>query len=68
MTQKRIVFADWFFEMHENDHFQLDDFDNKQNCHNLGSEIQRFIVEKPLYPQCVTVYGQAGSMQFLLFR
>lgn len=67
--QQRRVFADWVVEMHENDpefhrkiilsdeaHFHLGGFVNKQNCRIWGSENPRVIVEKPLYPQRVTVW------------
>src|ERR1700712_2636076 len=67
--QQRRVFADWVVEMHENDlefhrkiffsdeaYFHLGGFVNKQNFRIWGSENPRVIVEKPLYPQRVTVW------------
>ncbi|XP_053946532.1 uncharacterized protein LOC128855555 [Anastrepha ludens] len=63
--QQRRVFAYWVVEMHENDlefhrkiiltdeaHFHLGGFVKKI----WGSENPRVIVEKPLYPQRVTVW------------
>ena len=37
-------------------HFHLGGFVNKWNCLIWGSENPRIIVEKPLYPQRVTVW------------
>ena len=36
-------------------HFHLGGYVNKQNCRLWGSENQKMIIEKPLYPQCITV-------------
>ena len=37
-------------------HFHLGGYVNKQNCRIWGSEILKMVIEKPLYPQRVTVW------------
>ena len=40
--------------------FTLEAF-NKQNCRIWGAENQKMIIEKPLYPQRVTVWCGFGQ-------
>jgi hypothetical protein len=67
--EQRRTFVQWALRMQENipqflskiilsdeAHFHLSGFVNKQNCRIWGSENPRIIVEKPLYPQRVTVW------------
>ena len=42
--------------MSDEAHFYLEDYANKQNCRIWGSENAKMIIEKPLYPQSVTVW------------
>ena len=42
--------------MSDEAHFHLGGYVNKQNCHIWGSENAKMIIEKPLYPQRVTVW------------
>ena len=42
--------------MSEEAHFYLEGYVNKQNCRIWGSESPKMIIEKPLYPQRVTVW------------
>lgn len=66
---QRRTFVNWVLEMQAGNpdffrkvifsdeaHFHLEGFVNKQNCRIWGSENPRKIVEKPLYPQRVTVW------------
>ena len=43
--------------MSDEAHFHLGVYDNKQICCIWGSENPKMIIEKPLYPQRVTVCG-----------
>lgn len=45
---KKIILSD-------EEHFHLDGFVNRQNCHIWGSENPHEIVEKKMHPQRVTV-------------
>ena len=42
--------------MSDKAHFHLGVYVNRQNCRILGSENPKTIIEKPLYPQRVTVW------------
>ena len=42
--------------MSDEAHFHLGSYVNKQNCRIWSSENPKMITEKPLYPQCVTVW------------
>lgn len=67
--EQRRLFIDWVLEMQRNDpsffkkiilsdeaHFHLHGYVNRQNCRIWGSENPNAIVEKPVYPQRVTVW------------
>ena len=43
--------------MSDEAHFHLGGYVNKQNCCIRGSENPKMIIEKPLYPQRVTVWS-----------
>ena len=50
--------------------FTLEAF-NKQNCRIWGAENQKMIIEKPLYPQRVTVwcgFGQEWSLGLICLK
>ena len=42
--------------MSDEAHFHLGEYVNKQNCHIWGSGNLKMMIEKPLYPQHVTVW------------
>ena len=42
--------------MSDETHFHLGGYVNKQNCRIWGSKNSKMIIEKPLYPQGVTVW------------
>ena len=42
--------------MSDEAHFDFEVYVNKQNCRIWGSENPKLIIEKPLYPQHVTVW------------
>ena len=42
--------------MNDKVHFHRGGYVNKQNCRIWGSENPKMIIEKPLYPQRVTVW------------
>ena len=43
------------FIMSDEAYFHFGVYVNKQNCRIWGSENPKIIIEKPLYPQCLTV-------------
>ena len=47
--QRKIIMSD-------EAHFHLEGYVNKQNCCIWGSKNPKMIIEKPLYPQHVTVW------------